>query len=674
MAVRRRAARKKPEIPAELRAALGRHRPPAAVIARLSALLAEKNAGLRRRRIIGEAVDGFTFAYVWEPDGSFRFTEIDKNCVKLVGRTAEELFADPHSIIDAFDAVTREEFRARHDEHARALRPMDAEIPLKAENGSRRWVRLIVRPAPLPRGLVGWNGAMIDIGRRRDAERAAARAAERLRDMVDSLAEGLALFDRDDRLVLCNQRFRELYPPEVRPAIAPGSTCEEILRATVAAGLVDIGEDSADEWVAKRLAAHRKGSRRELALANGGTILVDERRTRDGGVVATYTDITRLKRQEAEIRRQSALLQTTLEHLDQGISVLDRDLRLVAYNRRFFDLFGFPPELGVPGTPLERFLRHHAERGEYGPGDPDALVRRRLEEIRQDPGQVVESTRPDGSVLEVRSNPLPDGGLVTSFSDITEQRQAERRLAAAKEEAEAASRTKSEFLANMSHELRTPLNAIIGFSDVMQSELLGPLGARYRSYAQDIQQSGEHLLKIINDILDLSKIEAGRLTLHEEVVDPAAMARDCARLVRARAEEAGVTLQLRMPADAPRQLSADAVKLKQILLNLLSNAVKFTPRGGRVEVALLRGSAGNLEIAVRDTGIGMSESEIAIALQPFRQIESTFARTHEGTGLGLPLTKALVELHGGSMRIESRPGDGTTVTVAFPVERVWAAA
>jgi signal transduction histidine kinase len=144
--------------------------------------------------------------------------------------------------------------------------------------------------------------------------------------------------------------------------------------------------------------------------------------------------------------------------------------------------------------------------------------------------------------------------------------------------------------------------------------------------------------------------------------------------VRARAEEAGVLLQLRVPFDAPRQLNADAVKLKPILLNLLSNAEKFTRRGGRVEVLLRRGDPGNLEISVRDTGIGMSESEIAIALQPFRQVESTFARTREGTGLGLPLTKALVELHGGTMRIESTPGDGTTVTVAFPAERVWAAA
>jgi signal transduction histidine kinase len=257
---------------------------------------------------------------------------------------------------------------------------------------------------------------------------------------------------------------------------------------------------------------------------------------------------------------------------------------------------------------------------------------------------------------------------------VTPFRQAERRLATAKEEAEAASRSKSEFLANMSHELRTPLNAIIGFSDVMQSELLGPLGPRYRSYAKDIQESGEHLLGIINDILDLSKIEAGRLTLREEILDPAAMVRECARLVRVRAEEAEVVLDLQIRDDAPSQLSADAVKLKQILLNLLSNAVKFTPRGGRVEVKVRRGTGGALEIAVKDTGIGMSEAEVTIALQPFRQIESTLARTHEGTGLGLPLTKALIELHGGTMAIESERGSGTTVIVSFPLERVWAAA
>lgn len=376
----------------------------------------------------------------------------------------------------------------------------------------------------------------------------------------------------------------------------------------------------------------------------------------------------------SSLQRRSALLQMALDHIDQGIGVFGPDKRLVAFNRRFVDLLDIPAELAVPGTPVEAFIRFGAERGDYGPGDVEELVAARLEKARSATPLLLERTGPEGTVIEVRANPLPEGGWVASYTDVTEQHRAQRRLAAAKEEAEAASRTKSEFLANISHELRTPLNAIIGFSDVMRSELLGPLGPRYRSYAKDIQESGEHLLGIINDILDLSKIEAGRLTLHEEIVDPAAIARDCTRLVSARAEEAGVLLRLRVLADAPRQVSADELKLKQILLNLLSNAIKFTPRGGHVDVVLQRGRDGNLEIMIEDTGVGMSDEDLAIALQPFGQVESTFTRTRQGTGLGLPLTKGLVELHGGTMRIESALGRGTTVTVSFPLVRVWAAA
>jgi signal transduction histidine kinase len=505
--------------------------------------------------------------------------------------------------------------------------------------------------------------------------RAERGAAERLGDVIESLSEGLAVYDSDDRLVLCNSPFRFFFPPHVRPIIKPGVRFEAIVRASVEEDLLKEGVRDFESWLRRRLEMRRSGGRGEMRLGNGRTVLVDERRTTDGGLVSTFTDITRLKRQEEEITRQSVLLQTTLEHLDQGISVFDRKLDLVMFNRRFVELLAYPDELAQPGTSFEALVRHKIARGEHGTGDPEEIVRARIAEARKFQPRVFEYVRINGIVLEVRDKPLPGGGgFVRSYTDVTPFRVAERRLATAKEEAEMASRTKSEFLANMSHELRTPLNAIIGFSDVMQSELLGPLGPRYRSYAKDIQESGEHLLGIINDILDLSKIEAGRLTLREEIVDPTLMVRECVRLLQGRAEEAGIALLLQIPPEAACHLNADAVKLKQILLNLVSNAVKFTPRGGRVEVRLRQGRGGRFEVVVEDTGIGMTEGEVAIALQPFRQVESTFARTQEGTGLGLPLTNALIELHGGTMTIESARGRGTTVTVSFPLERVWMAA
>ena len=242
-------------------------------------------------------------------------------------------------------------------------------------------------------------------------------------------------------------------------------------------------------------------------------------------------------------------------------------------------------------------------------------------------------------------------------------------LMRARDAARAADRTKSAFLAAMSHEFRTPLNAIIGFSDMLRSEMFGPLGNdRYRTYSADILDSGRHLLAVINDVLDMSKIEAGQLQLHFESVDLGTILDGCARLMCGRIEAAGIRLD--MPAASPLPtLRADPVKIKQIVLNILSNAVKFTPRGGRVRLTVTTESPETMAIRIIDSGIGMTERDIRLALQPFQQVDNTMTRRHSGTGLGLPLAKALAEHHGGSLSIQSEPGVGTAVTVCLPIAR-----
>ena len=242
-------------------------------------------------------------------------------------------------------------------------------------------------------------------------------------------------------------------------------------------------------------------------------------------------------------------------------------------------------------------------------------------------------------------------------------------ISMARDEAEAANRAKSEFLTLMSHELRTPLNAIIGFSEIIKTEMFGPVGtARYRDYAGDVHESGQHLLALINDILDLSKIEAGKLELDEADIDVAEVIHSCLKLVRERARNGGVRLVTEIPEELPA-LRFDERKLKQILINLLSNAVKFTPASGTVTVkAWFRADSGYV-FQVIDTGIGMALEDIPKALSPFGQVDAKLARKYEGTGLGLPLTKSLVEMSSGSMDLQSEVGTGTTVTVRFPKER-----
>jgi len=239
----------------------------------------------------------------------------------------------------------------------------------------------------------------------------------------------------------------------------------------------------------------------------------------------------------------------------------------------------------------------------------------------------------------------------------------------AKEQARTAIEAKSRFIANMSHELRTPLNAIIGFSEFIQTQVFGPLGdARYVGYVNDIRDSGRHLLELINDILDLSKIEAGRMELKDEVVDVRETIKRCTQFLAATAEKGGVALTFDMPGE-PIYLLADARCLKQIILNLLSNAVKFTPLKGTVSIQVHEQAFGDIEISVIDTGIGMAPEHIAVAMEPFGQVDSSLARRFEGTGLGLPLVKSLTELQNARFELESELGVGTTARIIFPQHR-----
>lgn len=253
--------------------------------------------------------------------------------------------------------------------------------------------------------------------------------------------------------------------------------------------------------------------------------------------------------------------------------------------------------------------------------------------------------------------------MVSRLQDLM-QGHRERALAA-----EEASRAKSTFLATISHELRTPLNAIIGFSEILKDQIFGPLGtARYRGYADDIHNSAIHLLSLVNDLLDLAKAEAGKHELHEDTLDMAEIAETCRRLMAERAHDAGIDLEMVDRLDGCL-FRGDERKMRQIFLNLVSNAVKFTPAGGHVTIDVALHENGGLQVAVRDTGIGMGAADIAKALEPFGQVSDVLTRQTGGTGLGLPLTVKLVELHDGKLAIESAPGSGTTVTLLFPADR-----
>jgi len=488
--------------------------------------------------------------FFWEMDGDLRFSFFSDRFTTitgvpqdaLLGRTREETGipnVDPAAWRDHLSALAAHR-PFRNFVHPRVL-----------PDGRTVWISLNGSPVFDRNGAFrGFRGCGCDVTAQKLAEEAlvaakveAEEARANLVEAIEAMSEGFALFDADDRLIVCNSKYREVFS-RCAGAARPGLDYREILTAGIENGVFEEALGREQDWLESHLAlARRSGTAFEERLSNGRWVRNTMRRTRAGGMVRTKTDISELKRREQE-------------------------------------------------------------------------------------------------------------------------------LTEAKQQAEQASQAKSEFLANMSHELRTPLNAVIGFSEIILNSTMGPVGnAKYVEYAEDINKSGHHLLNLINEILDLSKIEAGKLDLNESFVDVKKAFQTCLAITSEPMAEAGLTLETDLPAHLPG-LWADDLKLKQIVINLLSNALKFSDAGDVIRLSARIAPAGTFQFTVSDTGIGMSREEIPIALAPFGQVSKALDRKHAGTGLGLPLTKLLAERHGGSLCIESAPGVGTSVTVEFPESRV----
>ncbi len=403
----------------------------------------------------------------------------------------------------------------------------------------------------------------------RDATKSTVRngAADdaRLHDAIEAISEAFVLWDADNRLVMCNSKYKQFYNLG-NAAVSPGTPYEEVI-AAAAAPIVRTKVIMSDD---KSSGAHTY----EAQLEDGSWLHIDERRTNDGGYVSVGTDITSLKQSQQRQKKGEEELKATITDLRQS--------------------------------------------------------RRELEQQKQ---QLV---------------------------DLMEK------YALEKNRAEAANQAKSEFLANISHELRTPLNAIIGFSEVMENGLFGPIGnQKYLEYARDIHESGTYLLEVINDVLDMSKIEAGRMNLNVKQIDAGEIIKDSIRVVAPVAEERSIEVK----RAGLKQLSmrADKRAVKQILLNLLSNAVKFTPEKGHVTIRLSK-AKGHAKITISDTGIGIPESEIGKLGRPFEQVENQLTKSHRGSGLGLAISRSLVELHGGKFEIKSSETEGTMVVCHLPLK------
>ncbi len=530
----------------------------------------------------------------------------------------------------------------------------------------------LYRPAPLPTPPA-------DAAAEGRLARVSAADADRFFCRIFEVSgEAVFVADAETGIVVnCNQQAGDLIQ---RPV-------DEIIGASQALLHPDDERDHYWELFCHR--AHQVGRQTSEVLvrrSDGSTVPVEITSTTMGWngrllVISIFKDITERRRTEAALlafaNRMHAILSSMFDAVitadEQGVIETFNDAAERLFGWRAYEVIGRSLAILMPQSFQDR---HDSIMNNFRRGGPERNVGRERELVAQ---------RKDGSLvpIELAITEILDQGeyfgatggprgrrsFVGVIRDIAERKSTESALLAAKSQAELANRAKSEFLAHMSHELRTPLNAIIGFSEILKRELFGPLAPRYVEYAETIFESGQHLLGIINDLLDMARIEAGRFELIEETIDIASVVESCLTMVRARADHGELTVGARIAGRAQR-ISADRRSVMQVLLNLLSNSVKFTPRGGSVTVSARVGEDGQMLISVIDSGPGINPEMLPRIFEPFQQADSRLSRKIEGTGLGLAISRNLMELHGGSLEIESEIGHGTTAHMRFPASRV----
>ena len=480
------------------------------------------------------------------------------------------------------------------------------------------------------------------------AHTAAVMAERRLWDSINTIDDGFAVYDAQQRLVAANRVYLDMFEPG---SIAPGITYAQVLALAATQGRIDLGAEHPDDWQDFMLGRWESDGIEPITLQfhDGHWLRMVDRRAQGGDVVSLAVDITDQMR-----------IWAAIEAIPDGFVLYDREERLVTCNQRYRDIYADSAPYMEVGVKFEDLLRHGLAAGAHpnSLGREEEWMSQRLHHHRN-PGTIVEEQMANGRWIREQDHPTPDGGRVGLRMDVTAEKTQQTALEAARIAAEAANRAKSAFLANMSHEIRTPMNGVVGMAELLCDTTLNE---DQRLFAETIRSSGEALLVIINDILDYSKIEAERLTLHPEPFDLERTIHEIAMLLQPRAREKGIDLLIDFDMFLPTRYVGDPGRLRQVLTNLMGNAVKFTEKG-HVLVRVVGVEAGlgaqQLHISVEDTGIGIAPENLDAVFGEFNQVEDAANRKFEGTGLGLAITQRLIERMDGAVWVDSELGKGS---------------
>jgi len=547
-----------------------------------------------------------------------------------------------------------------------AQRAMDRARPTTTRQVRGNGQVIDVASNPLPDG--GWTMTVTDVTPVVRAEDEASRRARALDAILEAIPQGVCVYGPDHRVTMFNRAYTQVM---AGAPLAIGDHRLDIIRRRAEAR--EYGDGNAAEIVAQQIAFDiNRPQMRRRRRSNGTVVDVRTAPLPTGGFISVVSDITPLTAAEAELSRRAEEMAAMLASIHHGVMLWGADHRLIASNAAVSEMMNHPPGLLTPGRTHDEILDNMVQRGELGEASAARALADGLRQRDRSTPYLRTLRLRNGRVVDIRSEPILGGGWVSTYTDVTETSQSEEELRRAKEAAEAANQAKSRFLATMSHELRTPLNSVIGFSDALLREATNPAPARVAEFARQINEAGRNLLSLINIILDVARIEAGRFDLASDVVDIGRLVRAAVRQADAAAQAAEVTLTVELPDHLPR-LRGDERRLGQVLRQLLSNAVKFTEIGGTVTAGARLEQDGGLLIFVRDTGIGIPEGDLERIFEPFTQLDSTLARRYQGSGLGLYVSRALVAGHGGRLTVTSRAGEGTTAEIRLPATQLAAA-